>query len=68
MKNIFTKGYTTKKSDTKKHGIGLKISEKIVNKYNGSISVYNTYRNKEGKESCPDCTDVQRYLCMDIII
>lgn len=70
IKTIFAKGYTTKKSDTQKqkHGIGLQILKKTVNKYNGSISVYNTYRNSEGKTFIKNTIGTQRYLCMDIII
>lgn len=68
IKTIFAKGYTTKKSDTQKHGIGLQILKKTVNKYNGSISVYNTYRNSEGKTLIKNTIGTQRYLCMDIII
>lgn len=68
IKNIFTKGYTTKKINPKKHGKGLQILKRTANKYSGIISVYNTYRCKEGRVFTADTPGTQRFLCIDIIV
>lgn len=43
--NMFKKGYTTKKSNRKNHGLGLYNLQQIINEYHGAITVSNESDN-----------------------
>ena len=57
LHNIFSKGYTTKKSDSESHGIGLGILRNIVKKHRGKLIVSNT----EG-------ADHVRYIVFELVL
>lgn len=46
LHRIFSKGYTTKKTDSTEHGIGLNVLKNMTDKYHGSLIVSNTEKNK----------------------
>lgn len=56
LKSIFKKGHTTKKKDSRPHGIGLYKLNKYVKEHNGRLIVKNEFIN--------DTT----YLCFELII
>lgn len=56
LHRIFSKGYTTKKTDEDSHGIGLHSLQSLVRKYHGFIIVSNTQRND------------RNYLCFELIL
>ena len=57
LHNIFSKGYTTKNSDSESHGIGLNILRNIVKKHRGKLIVSNT----EG-------SDHVRYIVFELVL
>jgi len=56
ISSIFQKGYTTKISDLKSHGIGLFQLKKMADSYDGTITVYN------------ESIEEKNYLCFELKI